>query len=130
MFSVWRDTKCVCVMSNEHPGHSETTVERNIRMGGMVKRMFNNLFLRLLYEWARAYEWCQLLRQTYQVLQCSSTEEKLGKPLAVDNSYIFCKELNPSKKQLISHFSFHETLVRELGNIEVTVHQSCLVESP
>ena len=31
MFSVWRDTKCVCVMSSEHPGHSETTVERNIK---------------------------------------------------------------------------------------------------
>ena len=46
VFSVWRDTKCVCVMSSEHPGHSakcvcvmssehpghsETTVERNIK---------------------------------------------------------------------------------------------------
>ena len=30
-YAVWRDTKCVAVMSNEHPGHSEATVTRNVK---------------------------------------------------------------------------------------------------
>lgn len=28
VYAVWKDTKCVSVMSNEHPGNSESTVER------------------------------------------------------------------------------------------------------
>ena len=30
-YAVWEDTKCVSVMSNEHPGHSESTVTRNVK---------------------------------------------------------------------------------------------------
>ena len=30
-YAVWKDTKCVAVMSSEYPGHSETTVTRNVK---------------------------------------------------------------------------------------------------
>lgn len=30
-YSVWKDTKCVAVMFSEYPGHSETTVTRNVK---------------------------------------------------------------------------------------------------
>ena len=31
VYAVWKDTKCVSVMSNEHPGHSESKVTRNVK---------------------------------------------------------------------------------------------------
>ena len=35
VYAVWKDTKCVSVMSNEHPGHSESKVTRNVKEGGI-----------------------------------------------------------------------------------------------
>ena len=29
VYAVWRDTKCIAVLSNKHAGHSESTVSRN-----------------------------------------------------------------------------------------------------
>ena len=31
VYCVWKDTKCVCVMSSKHPGHSSSTVIRNLK---------------------------------------------------------------------------------------------------
>ncbi len=31
VYAMWKDTKCVAVMSNEHPGHSEDKVTRNVK---------------------------------------------------------------------------------------------------
>lgn len=31
VYAVWKNTKCVTVMSNEHPGHSENKVTRNVK---------------------------------------------------------------------------------------------------
>lgn len=30
-YAVWKDTKCVAIMSSKHPGHSETTVTWNAK---------------------------------------------------------------------------------------------------
>uniref|UniRef100_A0A1X7THC1 Uncharacterized protein n=1 Tax=Amphimedon queenslandica TaxID=400682 RepID=A0A1X7THC1_AMPQE len=31
VYTVWRDIKCDAVVSNEHSGHSEETVVRNVK---------------------------------------------------------------------------------------------------
>ena len=42
----------------------------------------------------------------------------------VVNAYILYKELHPNARLRMSHFTFRETLVRQLCHIEVSLHQS------
>ena len=71
-YAVWRETKCVTVMSTEFPGHPEHTVLRTVK-------------------------------------------SKL-------------KDLNTVKENRMSHCLFRETIVRELCDIQVSVHQSAGAE--
>ena len=37
--TVWKDTKCVTVGTNQHPGHSDTTVVHNWKKKGRQKNV-------------------------------------------------------------------------------------------
>ena len=44
--------------------------------------------------------------------------------IAIVNSYILYKELHSNARLRMSHFTFRETLVRQLCHIQVSLHQS------
>ena len=133
-YAVWKDTKCVAVMSSEFPGHSETTVSRNVKQkdGKAIKMdvpipsiVYNyNRFMNGVDHSDQMINYYNILRQT----------KKYWKTLffhfidiALVNSYIIYKELNPDEKSRMSHYTFRESIV---CGIQITVTQSVSGRKP
>ena len=131
VYAVWKDTKCVTVMSNEHPGHSESTVTRNVKDKDGVNQKKEVPIPAIVYSYNRymngADQSDQLIKN-YNILHQTKKYWKTlllhDSDIAIVNSYILYKELHPNAKLRMSHFTFRETLVRQLCHIEVSLHQS------
>lgn len=118
-------------MSNEHPGHSDTKVTRNVKDkdGKTEKKEVPIPSIIFSYNcFMSGIDRSDQLINNYNVLRQT---KKYWKTLflhfidiAVVNSYILYKELHPDPKSRMSHYIFRETLVRQLCNIEISFHQS------
>ncbi len=131
VYAVWRDTKCVVVLSNEHAGHSETKVTRNIKdkRGATTKQDVPIPATVFSYNrYMGGVDRSDQLIKNYNVLRQT---KKYWKTLflhyidiAVVNSYILYKHLHSDSRQRMSHYIFRETLVRQLCKIEVSICQT------
>ena len=129
VYAVWKDTKCVSVMSNEHPGHSESKVTRNVKDKDGVNQKKEVPIPAIVYCYNRfmnSVDRSDQLIKNYNILRQT---KKYWKTLflhyidtAIVNAYILYKELHPSARLRMSHFTFRETLVRQLCHIEVSLH--------
>ena len=129
VFAVWKDTKCVSVMSNEHPGHSESTVTRNVKGDAGVNEKKDVPIPIIVYNYNRFMNGVDRSDQLIKYYNVLRQTHKYWKTLflhfidiAIVNSYIIYKEVHPRGK--LSHFSFRETLVRQLCHVEMSLHQS------
>lgn len=135
MHAVWKDTKCVTVMSNEHPGHSENKVTRNVKDKDGKNAKKEVPIPAIIYSYNRfmnGVDRSDQLIKNYNVLRKT---RKYWKTLflhyidiAIVNSYILYKEMHPQPR--MSHYTFRETLVRQMCNIEITISQSVAGRKP
>lgn len=136
-YAVWKDTKCVAVMSSEHPGHSETTVTRNVKQeNGQNEKMavqipsivYNyNRFMNGVDRSDQLINYYNLLRQTKKYWKTLFFHYV---DIALVNSYIIYKELNPDQSSRMSHYTFRETIVRQLCGIQIAFQQSVAGRKP
>ena len=136
-YAVWKDTKCVSVVSNEHPGHSESKVTRNVKDKDEANQKKEVPIPAIVYcynHFMDGVDWSDQLIKNYNILRQT---RKYWKTLflhyvdiAIVNAYILYKELHPNARLHMSHFTFQETLVRQLCHIEVSVYQSVAGRKP
>jgi hypothetical protein len=127
VYAVWKDTKCVSVMSNEHPGHSEGVVLRNVKCEGenekkevpipVIVQNYNR-YMNGVDKSDQLIKYYNVLRQTHKYWKTLFLHYI---DIAIVNSYIIYKEIYPNK---LTHFAFRETLVRQLCCFEVGIQQS------
>ena len=120
-YTVWKDTKCVAVMSSEHPGHSETTVARNVKqVDGKTEKMAisipsiiysYNIFMNVVDCSDQMIKYYNILRQMKKYWK---TLFFYFIDITVVNAYIVYKELNPDQSSRMNHYIFCETVVRQL----------------
>ncbi len=129
VYAVWKDTKCVSVLSNEHPGHSENKVTRNFKNSSGVSEKKEVPIPAIIYNYNRFMNGVDRSDQLIKYYNILRQTHKYWKTLffhyidiSIVNSYILYKEVHPSGK--LSHFNFRETLVRQLCHIEISLHQS------
>lgn len=120
VYCAWKDTKCIVMLSTEHPGHSQNTVKRNAKdsTGSHVKKdvpipspvYFYNKHMGGVDKSDQLIHYYNVLRQT----------KKYWKTLffhfidiACVNAYIIHKEL---EEKPLSHYQFREKLARSLSN--------------
>ena len=104
-------TKCVSVTSNEHPGHSETKVTRNVKDKGITEKEV--LIPAIVYSYDRfmnGVDRSDQLIKNYNILRQT---RKYWKTLflhyidiAIVNAYILYKEMHPNARLRMSHFTF------------------------
>ena len=133
VYAVWKDTKCASVMSchvmsNEHPGHSETNVTRNVKDKGVTEKEVP--IPAIVYSYNRFMNGVDRSNQLIKNYNILRQTRKYWKTLflhyvdiAIVNAYILYKEMHPNARLRISHFTFRETFVRQLCHIEVSLHQ-------
>ena len=129
-YAIWKDTKCVSVMSSEHPGHSTQMVTRNCKDKD-GKRLKQDVPIPVMvYEYNcfmsgvdgsdQMIKYYNVLRQTKKYWKTLFFHYIDG---AVLNSYILYKEMNASGT-LMSHYSFWEMLVKQLCIVQPPLQQS------
>ena len=72
VYSVWRDTKCLSVLSTKHPGHSENKVQRNMRDSEGKHKKMDVLIPEAVYQYNRymgGVDWSDQLIKYYNVLR-------------------------------------------------------------
>lgn len=72
VYAVWKDTKCVSVMSNEHPGNSESTVTRNVKDKNGVNQKKEVPIPAIVYNYNRfmnGEDWSDQLIKNYNILR-------------------------------------------------------------
>lgn len=121
VYAVWKDTKCVSVMSNEHPGHSESKVTRNVKDKDGVNQKKEVPIPAIINRFMNGVDRSDQLIKNYNILRQT---RKYWKTLflhyvdiAIVNAYILYKELHPNARLRMRHFTFRETLVRQLCHI-------------
>ena len=136
-YSVWKDTKCVAVMSSEYPGHSETTVVRNVKNKDGKNEKKDVPIPSAIYNYNRFMNGVDRSDQLINYYNVLRQTKKYWKTLffhfidiAVVNAYIIYKDLNLIEKDRMSHLIFRETIVRQLCDIQITVHQSVAGKKP
>ena len=118
VYTVWKDTKCVAVGSNQHPGHSEDTVLRNWKENGERKKkdvpipipIYNyNKFMGGVDHSDQMIKYYEVLRQTHKYWKTLFFHFI---DLSTVNAYLLYKIIHPDTKT--SHFQFREKLVQAL----------------
>ena len=118
VYTVWKDTKCVTVGTNQHPGHSDTTVERNWKAKGKRQKKDvpipiaihrYNKFMGGVDRSDQMIKYYEVIRQTKKYWK---TRFFHLIDVSVVNSYIIHKVLHPDDKT--THYEFREKLVRSL----------------
>ena len=122
VYCAWKDTKCILLLSTQHPGHSENTVKRNSKdsTGKFMKKdvpipspvYFYNKEMGGVDKSDQLIHYYNVLRQT----------KKYWKTLffhfidiACVNAYIIHKEL---ERNPMSHYKFREKLTISLSKTE------------
>lgn len=127
-YTVWKDTKCVAVMSSEYPGHSETTVTRNVKQKDGKSNKMDVPIPSIVYNYNR---FMNGVDRSDQMINYYNILKKYWKTLFFHfldiNAY---KELNPIEKFRMNHYTFRETIVRQLCGIEISVIQSVSGRKP
>ena len=121
VYSTWRDTKCITVLSTKYPGYSDTTVKRNTKdERGHHQKSDVPIPSPVFYynKHMGGVDKSDQLIHYYNVLRSS---KKYWKTLffhfidiAVVNSYIIHQE---KEKNPLSHYKFRENLVRSLSGV-------------
>ena len=118
MYSVWKDTKCISVLSTKHPGHSENKVQRNTKDSEGHHCKKDVPIPETVYHYNRYMGGVDRSDQLIKYYNVLRQTKRYWKTLffhfidvAVVNAYILHKEctLNP-----LSHYEFRENLVRSL----------------
>ena len=136
-YTVWKDTKCVALMSSEHPGHSETTVARNVKQVDGKTEKIAIPIPSIIYSYNRFMNGVDRSDQMIKYYNILRQTKKYWKTLffhfidiALVNAYIVYKELNPDQSSRMNHYIFRETVVRQLCGIQITLHQSVAGRKP
>ena len=115
VYVVWNDTKCVSVISNEHPSHSEGTVLRNVKKNAGVNEKKDVPIPAIVYSYNCLMNDVDLFDELIKYYNILHQTRKCWKTflhfveIAIVNSYIIYKEVHPRGK--LSHFNFRKTLV-------------------
>ncbi len=133
-YAIWKDTKCVAVMSSEHPGHSETTVTRNVTQEDGKNEKMPVPIPSIVYNYNRFMNGVDRSDQMIKYYNILSQTKKYWKTLffhyidiALVNAY---KELNTDQRSRMNHYTFRETIVRQLCGIQITLQQSVAGRKP
>ena len=126
LYNVWKDTKCVTVGTNHHPGHSTGTVERNWKEKGTRKK--NDVPIPIsIAEYNKFMGGVDRSDQMIQYYDVVRQTRKYWKTLfyhfidlSIVNAYILHKTIFPDDKT--SHYQFRESLVRALCHYPVELH--------
>ena len=101
---LWKDTKSVRVMSNEHLGHSESKVMRNVKDEEGKKH--KEVPIPIIYNYNLFMNGVELSDQLIKYYNVLHPTRKYWKTLflhyleiAIVNLYILCMELHPNAKQ-------------------------------
>lgn len=123
LYNVWKDTKCVTVGTNHHPGHSDGTVERNWKEKGLRKKKEVPIPISI----AKYNKFMGGVDRSDQMIQYYEVIHQTRKywktlffhfiDLSIVNAYILHKAIHPDDKT--SHFQFRESLVRALCQFPV-----------
>ena len=76
VYTVWKDTKCVSIMSNKYPGHSESKVTRNVKDKHGKNEEKKVPIPIIVYTYNRFMNGVDR-SETYKILQSSSTNQKI-----------------------------------------------------
>ena len=122
VYTTWKDTKCICVLSTVHPGYSDSTVKRNAKdSSGHHEKRDVPIPLPVFHynQQMGGVDRSDQLIHYYNVLRQT---RKYWKTLffhcidiAVVNSYIIHKE---NVQNPLSHYKFREQLVKSLSSIQ------------
>ena len=121
VYSTWKDTKCLTILSTKYPGHSESTVKRNTKDAEGHHQTCDVPIPLPVYHYNKHMGGVDKSDQLIHYYNVLRSTHKYWKTLffhfidiAVVNSYIIHidKERNP-----LSHFGFRENLVRSLSGI-------------
>ena len=137
VFSVWKDTKCVCVLSSEHPGHSSISVERNVKDKGGKSQKKDVPIPIIVYNYNKYMNGVDRSDQLIKYYNILRQTKKYWKTLffhfidiAIINSFILFKEKFKTSGKCISQFVFGEAIVRELCDVQLTIRQSVAGRKP
>ena len=128
VYSVRKDTKCVTVLTSEHPGHSQGTVTGNWKEDGQRKKKDVPIPLPVYNynKYMGGVDRSDQLLKNYQILRQTKKYWKTllfhFLDLATVNAYILFKDIHPASK--VSHFRFRENLVRALCQTPDPVYPS------
>lgn len=121
VYSTWKDTKCITVLSTKYPGYSDTTVKRNTKDEQGHHQKSDVPIPSPVFHYNKhmgGVDKSDQLIHYYNVLRSS---KKYWKTLffhfidiAVVNSYIIHQE---KEKNPLSHYKFRENLVMSLSGI-------------
>ena len=101
VYVVWNDTKCVSVMSNEHPSHSEGTVLRNVKNNAGVNEKKDVPIPAIVYSYNCLMNDVDLFDELIKYYNILHQTHKCWKTflhfveIAIVNSYIIYKEVHP-----------------------------------
>lgn len=103
-YAVWKDTNCVTIVSNEHPGHSMNTVTRNVKNkeGKNEKKevpipatVYNyNCYMNGVDRSDQLINYYNILKQTKKYWKTLSLHFV---DIAIVNSYGYCVQIQLSK---------------------------------
>lgn len=118
VYAVWKDTKCIVVMSTSHPGHSMNTVLRNCKDSDGKHQKIPVPIPEPVYQYNRymgGVDCSDQLIKYYNVLRQTKKYWKTlflhSIDIAVVNAYLLHREL---VEKPMSQYEFRESLVRSL----------------
>ena len=121
VYSTWRDTKCITVLSTKYPRYSDTTVKHNTKDGQGHHQKSDVPIPSPVFHYNKYMEGVDKSDQLIHYYNVLHSSKKYWKThffhfidIAVVNSYIIHLEI---EKNPLSHYQFRENLVRSLSGV-------------